>query len=192
MSMSWSSLVVYGASVDEITAALGSTAALISPEVDGVVFVFPDTHLSFPNEIAGPLSLSAGIRTVMFDVFDDEFFSALVWVGGELIAALSAPEVTEVWDITEDEAEALSDAMMAGAGMTPPSTSTLDGLVDALEPAHPDRARAVFENDFDLALDRHTEMLEALDLPTFSVGWGYRDLIHLGESYTGPPLRAHP
>jgi len=35
-------------------------------------------------------------------------------------------------------------------------------------------------------------MLEALGLPTHSAGWGYRDIIYGGESYTGPPLGSPP
>jgi len=95
--------------------------------------VFADSHLTFLNEIAGPVSLGAGVRTVMFDVFDDEFLSVMVWVDGVLMAAISVPDVTEVWGISEDEAAVLSDAMMAGAGMSPPKTSTLDGLIDGRE-----------------------------------------------------------
>jgi hypothetical protein len=94
------------------------------------------------------------------------------------------------------DAEVLADldpALLEELGASPAGGTTTaptepGELVAALGRGDADATREALTNDFVFATERHQALVQALDLSSAAVGWGYRYLANDGDSYAGPPV----
>ena len=179
MGSFYANLLVIGADIDDVVRAVSGRAYLAS---DGdVVAVYGNDHDPSGSSLPAVLSAALSAVTVSVVVYDSDLFSVEIHADGKLVVSGITPDPAEYFggdgDENDDDAEGPPDpaAVVAAVGR---------GDVSAVA--------AALAADFVFAEERHAAFLEALALPTSSVGWGYGYLsrqVNGDDGYSGPPVR---
>ncbi|HEV7866018.1 MAG TPA: hypothetical protein VGR20_25205 [Acidimicrobiia bacterium] len=184
MATTYANVTVLGADHDAVvaalSAALGDGAALLTDTVDGmtVVFAAADEEANRFGEglTAAALSEACGCDALEVSVFDDEILQYRLYRhGDELdVGVVATPRAVEL-------------AELAGGSLPVPDAGR---LVDRFGRGNPALARRALSSDepIELASERHAWLVEALDLPRYAAGWGYRYLISFPDGFDGGPL----
>ena len=184
MATTYANVTVLGADHDAVVAALGTAlgegAALVSDTADGmtVVFAAADEEAARFGEglTAAALSEICRCNALEVSVFDDDILQYRLYRDGAEVdvGVVATPMAVEL-------------AELAGG-----SLPVADGarLVDRLGRGDAALARRALSSDdpIGLASERHAWLVEALDLPRCTPGWGYRYLRSFPDGFDGGPL----
>lgn len=182
MTTTYANVTVLGGEPAALVAALGPGPALLTETMDGmtVVFAAADEEAARFGEglTAAALSAAGGCTALEVAVFEDEILQYRLYRhGAEIDLGVVATPV------------ALELAEQAG-GTLPGADAAR--LVDRLGRGDAALARRALSPDEPLggAAERHAWLVEALDLPRWAAGWGYRYLAAFPEGFDGGPLTA--
>lgn len=159
-----------GPSQQAVARALSGRAAIVTPQRDGCVVVFDEQSdeqdMEVISELAG--NLSAELRCPVLAVLnhDDDILWYQLYMSGEL-----ADEYDSSPSYFDPEAEpsdpAGGDAQKLCAAFASTNVADVEAIL---------RKSSFDEDGYAFAVERHAELAEALVLPSFAVGVGYRYL----------------
>lgn len=161
-----------GPSQEDVAAALAGRDAIVTPEHNGCVVVFDEESEAQDPEIIAELATHLSGRflcpLLVVTNHDDDILFYQLFLNGEL---------TDEYDSTPDYFE----GGMEGADHDPEGGDT-EKLCAAFGVKRTKRVekilrKAAFDGDaYAFAVERHGDLAEALGLPSFSVGMGYRSV----------------
>jgi hypothetical protein len=155
---------VLGASKSAVVEAC-SKPAFVASHDDGTLVVFCAGD-DLGGDLTGDrLSARLGCRTMYCSVWTSDRFAYGVYSDGELLTTGIVPLPEEFFGITD-----MVSANERSQGPQP------EVLIAALGRGDLVALTTAFSEDFASAEERHAAVLNALGLPTSSVGWGYRYL----------------
>jgi hypothetical protein len=180
MGTTYANVTVLGADHDAVVAALGGGPALVTATDDDmtVVFAAADEEAARFGEglTAGALSASCHCLALEVSVFDDEILQYRLYRdGSELdVGVVATPRALEL-------------AELAGGALP---EADANRLIVGLGRGDAALARRALSSDEPIgsASDRHVWLAEALDLPRYAPGWGYRYLTSFPDGFDGGPL----
>ena len=189
MGSFYENILVLDRTTDDVLAALGSTPALVAPEVNGVVVVFHDDDAgSPPHAVAQPLSMSVHGAVVWFGVHDDDILSAALWHDGTLVAEMSLPDEFEYFDISEDELGEFAE-MAADLGTPKAESSGPEAFVRGDRARRRDSCHGGADRGLRLCQRAPEGPAGRPRAPTFAASWGRRYLLADSAGYQGPELQ---
>ena len=174
MGASYASVIVLG-SDEPAVAATCSRPAFIASD-DAAVVVFTDEDDTGGEPTAGAISQALSCRTLFISVHDSDLFVVQVYANGSLTFEGCVPDPVDYFG--ED----------LGIFEPAPPMSP-EELVVAVGRGSVDDVRDCLFGDYVFAEERHSDLLKALGLPTWSVGHGFRYLDWGDSPYEGPDLR---
>jgi hypothetical protein len=180
VATTYANVTVLGAEHAAIVAALGEGPALVAETADGmtVVFAAADEEAARFGEglTAAAVSAACGCAALEVSVYDDAILQYRLYQRGVEadVGVVATPVAVEL-------------AEQAGGSLPEPDA---DRLVERLGRGDPRLARRALSasEPLDRASERHVWLVEALDLPRFAPGWGYRYLISFPDRFDGGPL----
>jgi hypothetical protein len=123
-----------------------------------------------------PVTQRLGCVAVRSTVHDDDLLLIEVWSSGSSVGQWVVPDPSVVF----------------GGESMGPGFGSCAGLVDAIGRGDSVVVEAAWAADEVFATDRHRHVLQALGLPSWSAGWGFRYLSEYGEDFAGPGLLPLP
>jgi hypothetical protein len=160
-----------------VAATLAGRSSIVTPAQDGCVVVFDEESDSqnqeVISELAGRLSGAFGCPVLAVLNHDDDIFWYQLYLNGELVDQYdSSPGYFE----TADE-----EAAMAGPdGGDAKKICDAFGAISTKEVERILRKSSFEDGGYTFAIERHADFVDALGIPSFSVGAGY-DQITAGE-----------
>ncbi|MCA9823253.1 MAG: hypothetical protein KC470_11630 [Dehalococcoidia bacterium] len=188
MGASYQNMMLLEASLDAATAALADFTGWLAAERDVVVLFLDDEGDPFDPALPRSVSEAIDSPVVRFSVFDDEVLTCEVWRQGQLAADATTQDMGEYMGLNPDELAGIEEAASM-AGFEAALASGAEAFASAV--SRGDQAAAVAA--LSSALHEYhpgsqEELLRALDLPTFAIGWDYGRLRAVGDTYSGPEL----
>ncbi|MCP3938112.1 MAG: hypothetical protein GY708_22425 [Actinomycetia bacterium] len=190
MGGSYEHLLALETSAAETAELLAGQDGWIAGDGATVAVFVRSESLADPSILTSSVSTLLNTPVLRFSVFDDDVLTCELWREGELVADVSVPDMFEYADTPEELA-------MLGIDVATSETSGPEPFVNVLARGERAQALALLTDPADAlgttrvyATDLHRELLKALDLPTFAVGWDFFGLEAVGDQYEGPELTA--
>ena len=156
------------ANQESVIKALAGRKAFVSPEHSGAVVVFDQQSDSQDETAIAELAmhLSTALRCTVFAVLvhDSDVFWYQLYQDGKL-----SDQYNSTPDYWSDEAESSDpeggDAARLCAAFHSGEVAAVENILRASEEDYPD------------AMDRHADLVRALHLPDYAVGYGFQDAL---------------
>lgn len=163
-----------GPSQEAVAAALAGRSAIVTPEQDGCVVVCDEKSdeqdQEIITELAGQLSSEFGCPVLAVLNHDDDILWYQLFLKGKLA----------------DEYDSTPGYFDESADMPTPSGGDAEKLCAAFGASDVEEVEGILrrpqaaEDGYVFAIERHTDLVEALGIPAFAVGAGY-EYISSGE-----------
>lgn len=175
MGSTYASVVVVGTSTDDVVGVLQGESAWVTPAVDGAVVVYAARDEAAIGQGVTARRLSSALDAPVLDsvVFDSDFCVLQLVVGGDVTASIVAPP--GAMEGYQEEPDIDPDA---GTGMDSDVDPSSFAAAAVAAFGRGDAAAAVqaLESDQVFAEEAHAQVLDALGLPVWAAGWGFKYL----------------
>ncbi|MCP3934212.1 MAG: hypothetical protein GY708_02440 [Actinomycetia bacterium] len=196
MGGSYQQMMILETTLDAAAAALAGHKGWIAAEGDVVVLFLDDAGDPLRHDLPRAVSESVDSPIVRCSIFDDEVLTVEVWRQGRFLADATTHDTAEYMGLSPEELEGLEDVDFSALGFEAAEASGAEAFVSTI--GRGDQAAAVAA----LSNAQHTyhpepqeQLLLALNLPTFAIGYDYGYLRYWeghDDRYNGPELRKIP